>query len=65
MYGNVDIKAHKSNSISKTMFSVHVNEMHCNRDEGFKREFEVSVYCVCRNALQATGILASISNGVV
>ena len=52
VYGNVDIKAHKSNSISKSMFPVHVNEMHRNRDEGFKREFEVIVHCVCRNALQ-------------
>ena len=43
VYGNVDIKVHKSNSISKAMFAAHVNAMHRNRDEGFEREFEVSV----------------------
>ena len=46
VYGNVDGKVHKSNSISKAMFAAHVNAMHRNRDEGFETEFEVSVYCV-------------------
>ena len=46
MYANVDVKAQKSTTVSKTMFATHVNEMHCNRGEGFEREFEVSM-CVC------------------
>ena len=30
------------------MFATHVDEMHCNRGEGFEREFKVSVrVCVC------------------
>ena len=33
--------------ISKTMFPVHMNDMHCNRDEGFTREFEVIVHMYC------------------
>ena len=47
MYGNVDIIVHKSNSVSKTMFPVHVSELHNNRDEGFENEFEVRVCMHC------------------
>ena len=46
VYANVDVKAQKSTTVSKTLFATHVNEMHCNRGEGFEREFEVSM-CVC------------------
>ena len=46
VYGNVDITVHKSSSISRTMFAAHVSEMHCNRDEGFEREFMVRRNCV-------------------
>ena len=28
------------------MFATHVDEMHCNRGEGFEREFKVRM-CVC------------------
>ena len=48
VYANVDVKAQKSTTVSKTMFATHVNEMHCNRGEGFETEFKVCVYtCVC------------------
>ena len=48
VYANVDVIANKSTSISKTMFATHVDEMHCNRGEGFEIEFKVSVcLCVC------------------
>ena len=46
VYANVDVKAQKSTTVSKTMFANHVNEMHCNRGEGFEREFKVCV-CMC------------------
>ena len=46
MYANVDVKAQKSTTVSKTMFATHVNEMHCNRGEGFEAEFKVFV-CTC------------------
>ena len=48
VYANVDVKAQKSTTVSKTMFATHVNEMHCNRGEGFEREFEVSMYVCVR-----------------
>ena len=51
VYANVDITAHKSSSISKTMFSAHVSEMHHNRDEGFEKEFKVRSICVPDNML--------------
>ena len=48
VYANVDVKAQESTAVSKTMFATHVNEMHCNRGEGFEREFKVCVCtCVC------------------
>ena len=57
MYANVDVKAQKSTTVSKTMFVNHVNEMHCNRGEGFEREFEVSM-CVCVRACVCTTVHA-------
>jgi len=52
VYANVDVKAQKSTAVSKTMFATHVNEMHCNRGEGFEREFEVSMYVCVRACMR-------------
>ena len=59
VYANVDVKAQKSTTVSKTMFATHVNEMHCNRGEGFEREFKVS-RCVCVFARACVCVCVSV-----
>ena len=40
---NEDIYVNEANAVSKRLFPAHVREMHRNRDEGFEREFAVSL----------------------
>ena len=53
--GNADALVSEPGSISKQLFPAHVREMHHSRDEGFEREFGVSLLhstsrlCICND----------------